>query len=356
MGVFKQFNAQDIIVSPLEVSKAYTASIVPIFSSSGGYSYISYGTGLYSESLDRVDAYGFQNGIERYVGKNDIFNKNGISSGIYSKFKNPSIYNSIKQLYYSNFISGSLDADGNYIEGDANSPEFRPDGVVTGSSYNTIFDNFRQTDLLEDKYFPTASDAQIAVLSIPTDLYGDILKPGSFSFTFGPYSGSVGATITDDGEGRLYSGSTVVGNVIYTHGIAVITTPPGGAGGRVGYGFQDFGTEPFGARTASADFFEGFLSGSDLQVGFSSSYTLYETQYKCTIEESEFNYSQNGTVFTCKRGIPYDFITGSYFSPYVTTVGLYNDAYELLAVAKLAKPLPTSKFSDTTILVNFDRQ
>jgi hypothetical protein len=51
----------------------------------------------------------------------------------------------------------------------------------------------------------------------------------------------------------------------------------------------------------------------------------------------------------------YDFATGSYFAPYVTTVGLYDESYNLLAVAKLAKPLPTSRTTDTTILINFDK-
>jgi hypothetical protein len=53
-------------------------------------------------------------------------------------------------------------------------------------------------------------------------------------------------------------------------------------------------------------------------------------------------------------GIIYDFATGSYFSPYITTVGLYNNNYELIAVGKLAQPLPTSAVTDTTILINLE--
>lgn len=356
MGVYKQLTAQDIIISPLEVSKPYTASIVPIFSSSGGYSYISYATGRYSESLERIDAYGFENNIERFVGKKQYYDKDQVGTGIYTKFRAPSVYNSVKQLYYANFVSGSVDSDGIAVQSDADEPYFRPDGVVTGSKYSTTWDNYRQTDLLEDKLLPTASGAEIGVLSIPTNLFGDNVKPGSLKLTIGSYSSSAPQTLTDDGEGRLLSGSTVVGNMIYTHGMAVITQPPGGPG-RVGYHFQSYGSESFGARTGSADFFEGFISGSDLTVSFSSSYTLFETQYKCTVGADELNYTQNGTIYKCgERGVPLDYITGSYFTPYITTVGLYNDAYELLAVAKLAKPLPKSKYSDTTILVNFDRQ
>jgi hypothetical protein len=38
----------------------------------------------------------------------------------------------------------------------------------------------------------------------------------------------------------------------------------------------------------------------------------------------------------------------------VTTVGLYDNNYNLLAVAKLAQPLPTSAVTDTSILINLD--
>ena len=50
----------------------------------------------------------------------------------------------------------------------------------------------------------------------------------------------------------------------------------------------------------------------------------------------------------------YDFCTGSYFSPYVTTVGLYNEGNELVVVGKLARPLPISLQTDTTFMINFD--
>ena len=51
--------------------------------------------------------------------------------------------------------------------------------------------------------------------------------------------------------------------------------------------------------------------------------------------------------------LPY-YATSSYWSPYVTTVGLYDEAQNLLAIGKLSQPLPTSPTTDTTILVNID--
>jgi hypothetical protein len=103
------------------------------------------------------------------------------------------------------------------------------------------------------------------------------------------------------------------------------------------------------------DFILAFITGSDVVCSFSSSYTLYETQYKCTIGADEYNYSSNPSIISGSEGQLYNFATGSFFAPYVTTVGLYDGAYNLLAVGKLAKPLPTSRTTDTTILINFDK-
>ena len=103
------------------------------------------------------------------------------------------------------------------------------------------------------------------------------------------------------------------------------------------------------------DFILAFITGSDVVCSFSSSYTIFETQYKCTIGADEFNYSSNPSIISGSEGQMYDFATGSYFSPYVTTVGLYDNSYNLLAIGKLAKTLPTSRTTDTTIFINFDK-
>ncbi len=71
--------------------------------------------------------------------------------------------------------------------------------------------------------------------------------------------------------------------------------------------------------------------------------------------KEQTKFEKLGNIISGSEGQMYDFATGSYFAPYVTTVGLYDESYNLLAVAKLAKPLPTSRTTDTTILINFDK-
>jgi hypothetical protein len=48
------------------------------------------------------------------------------------------------------------------------------------------------------------------------------------------------------------------------------------------------------------------------------------------------------------------FVTSSYFVPYVTTIGLYNDQYELLAVAKVSEPIQRTFDVTQTFTVRFD--
>ena len=109
-----------------------------------------------------------------------------------------------------------------------------------------------------------------------------------------------------------------------------------------------------------------------------SSSILSSTSNPTQIFSSGRNYSVgdalqiNGSSFTNGSGIGFinltsadvekdkntqiyhDFITGSEFSPYVTTIGLYNGSNELVCVGKLPRPLPISQQIDTTYMINFD--
>ncbi len=68
----------------------------------------------------------------------------------------------------------------------------------------------------------------------------------------------------------------------------------------------------------------------------------------------EFNFSSNPTFATSSDG---SFTIGSYYKnpkSFITQIGLYNDANELLAVAKLSKPLLKSFSREALIKVKLD--
>ena len=321
MAAYKQFNAQDIIVSPLEVNKSFTFA------------------GDFELSASNVD-------VNRFLGKNTNFtasnnNETGFNLGglVLSQ---SSVYDSIQQLYYSNFQSQSFGDDAITASVLLGS-EASGDVLIGPNGSNGRYVNYLQSTLTQSRYFPTGSNEDVLVFSIPSKLFGDYIQPESFELYLAYDEFSENQLVTDDGNGNLLSASINVGNIIYTHGMVILTQ-------------QDWGE--------TADLENLYDAESvDITCSFSSSYTIYETQYKCTIGESEFGFSQNPSIISSSltgnentsSGVPYDFATGSYFSPYVTTVGMYNNDHELLAVGKLAQPLPTSQTTDTTILINIDR-
>ena len=122
------------------------------------------------------------------------------------------------------------------------------------------------------------------------------------------------------------------------------------------YGTAEYGDSVWNGRTVGLADVDNFVDTLNITCSFSSSFTIYETQYKCTVKQDEFNYSQNPTSISgsSNSGIPYNFTTGSYFQPYITTVGLYNNNKELVAIGKLSQPLQSSNPTDTTIMINLD--
>jgi hypothetical protein len=328
MSTYKQFLASDVVVTPFEVNKGFTFQGAAALTGSNV-------------------------GIDRYLGKNLQSNPFNLSTspttGQITTQYQELVYDSIKQLYYGNYansgsnyglpaVTSSL-VPGKDTEGD----------VLVGVTASTgRYVDFFPTTLTFQKYFPISRSAEIGVLSIPAGLFGNYIVPGTFRWTAD--SGS----IIDDGEGNLIyeSQNKYCGNIFYQQGVAVITSDTDPTND--GYGFADYGLAIYGLTDALIA--QNFITSSNVTCSFSSSFTIYETQYKCTLRENEFNFSLNPSIISGSTdGTPYNFVTSSYFNPYVTTVGLYDDNQNLLAVGKLAQPLPTSPTTDTTILINIDR-
>ena len=91
------------------------------------------------------------------------------------------------------------------------------------------------------------------------------------------------------------------------------------------------------------------------KLSFKNRYTIYENEIVCTVDANELNMSQNPTITTDSSGSLRDFATGSYFKPYATTIGLYNDNNELLLVGKFAQPIQMSDVTDTTFVIRYDQ-
>lgn len=99
------------------------------------------------------------------------------------------------------------------------------------------------------------------------------------------------------------------------------------------------------------------IVANEFTIQYKNSHLIFENEFHCTIDEDEYNFSLNPTARKNKdinKGDLANFATGSNFKPYVTTVGLYNEAGELLVVGKLGQPVRMSDETDTTFVVRYD--
>ena len=329
MSVYKSLTTSDVVVTPFKVNKSFSFEGSSSFNSSNVC-------------------------IDRYFGQNitsSLWVSGSYPTGQIDILNKELVYDSIKQLYYTNFLENP---NGSPV----NTASFNLDGTVTttGGAYQPMYDNYLPDTLLANRLFPTASNDRIGVISIPSNLFGEYIKPGTFELT---YSGSItSGVITDDENGNLLSNNNKVGDIIYQHGIVILTSfgtsitgSVYGLGLNLGYGFSQYGTD-------SVEVLDTIITSNNVKIDFQSTMTIYESQYKCTFNPNEFVYSQNPSIISgsCenKEGKLYDFATGSYFEPYITTIGLYDNSNQLVAVGKLAQPLQSSNVTDTTVLVNLD--
>jgi len=99
------------------------------------------------------------------------------------------------------------------------------------------------------------------------------------------------------------------------------------------------------------------IDKGDFSFKFKATQTIYENEIFCKVRQDEFNHTLNPTVRknnNIQSTILKDFATGSDFNPYVTEIGLYNDEGELLAISKLATPVPKLNNIDMNFLIRFD--
>jgi len=210
---YKTLKGSDISISPYIANKQYTfpsnslsSSGIIVYTGEYDPQYIISGT-VYN-AFDPI---------------NDVKN-----NGQYRRL----IFDSIQKLYYQNYISGSQSGS-----------------FFVSSSY----ENYNQTTLVSGAFDATvvkifntntssATQPKIRVISIPQDIYGNGVQPGTFIISSSTYY------IQDDGQGNLwdyinsgsiynegpYSGSwyagvndtkTYIGNIVYSPGFAIITNP-----------------------------------------------------------------------------------------------------------------------------------
>ena len=212
----------------------------------------------------------------------------------------------------------------------------------------------------------------------------DQIKEGSFSISLGtgswdtPFLNGAGTaqmikTLTDasastngDGTKNTNGGDygvlfddvaktgTGLGVVFYQAGLAIITASV----------FENL-TDDFYKRggttwAASVSWVSASISGSCdairhrlYNLSFTNSTEINSTIYFCRVPHNKYNYSSNPT-YTSGSKIRVKSVASDMPISYITTVGLYSENNELLAVAKLSEPLRKDPTNEITLRVRLD--
>jgi hypothetical protein len=361
MSFKKNLEPEDVLISSFETHKTFTLNE--------------------SDSIVGIYAVGLEKPTDSNLHNFDINTAatKTISSSIF--YSVPS-YQTIFKLYYRDItqMRGNID----YIRGVPTASDAVLSYIYT-EPLSTLDDSTRRrTYNLRRPYTRQLHDTG-TVISVPQKLYGERVRPNSVRISDDSSASTI--ILQDDGRGNLYdtafsssyanhavtaqgSGS-VVGNFFYDDGLAVITDTGS---------YKDVGTN----------------SGSNgFVIKFDSTQTIYEREYVCRADESEFQHTTNNSIKqgysssvaisgfehsvdghsindTFNYGIV-GYATSSWstagyeigtqligeashsdFATYVTNIGLYNDENELLAVGKLAKPIKNDKELALAFVVRFD--
>jgi hypothetical protein len=210
-------------------------------------------------------------------------------------------------------------------------------------------------------------------LSIDRARYKEKLYPGTFNLAL---SGSVGSIhLTDSSNNETvatFLGSNRVYQVISgSNGSPYDTSGYVAGSGSYGLFLPDIGTILLNPAALSQSIHVDSLKTANLANGTNQK-TLYDainnaSSFQANSQEtitsdyvfvrsrnSEFNYSSNPSYISGSTGevIYEQFINNP--QTYITTVGLYNDANELIAVAKLSRPLLKDFTKESLIRVKLD--
>jgi hypothetical protein len=157
-----------------------------------------------------------------------------------------------------------------------------------------------------------------------------------------------------------------VGLIYYQAGIAIVTASifMTASGGGILHD-SNLASNLTNGNDLTTENIDAILTGSSIftavdnfrtrmyNLSFNNTTELNSTIYFCRVRHDEFNYSSNPTYLT---GSKIRVKTNATDDPvsYISTIGLYSSANELMAVAKLSEPLKKTPSQEFTLRVRLD--
>jgi hypothetical protein len=249
-----------------------------------------------------------------------------------------------------------------------NVPGYTPSRVVYGEYRNLVYG----TETTNFSFDGSTTSNDIFVLNFARSRYKESLQPGSFVLTLG--SGSNTITLVDDstttnltrfiGENKvlyIISGSTAgvplasatssyYGMMFPDLNIVVLNASSSATVNLRNY-FAPLTTATSSAQNNHKKLADSIISGSLIKL--QSSETVSSAYFFTRVKNSEFNYTTNPSIIDNQGNILYNTLINNP-QTYITTVGMYNDNNELLAVAKLSRPLTKDFTKEALIRIKLD--
>ena len=237
-------------------------------------------------------------------------------------------------------------------------PSYTPSATMYGSYRSLILED-ENSDFIFGDGANTFTSPTFYVFSAERARYKEKLFPGTFNLKISSSTGT--RYLTDNSNDVLvnsFIGSSQVFQIVSgSNGSAYSGDGYVTDSGSYGLFFPTLGTimlnpTALGDITLNATRTNGTDGNNEdtvcdaLNLGASfqlnASETITSDYIFINTKASEFNYSENPSFISGSTGeVIYDvFINNP--ATYITTAGLYNDANELLAVAKLSRPLPNN--------------
>jgi len=176
---------------------------------------------------------------------------------------------------------------------------------------------------------------------------------GSSGRVFNMVSGALNIGTGNEGTINSVTASNGLGWGLFYPDAGVIILNPSAVRAGVGTTFVSASAaNTYSNVTNMHNLFDAFKKGEDFQARRTENVST--SHYFVRANNREFNFSNNPTFVTGSTG---QFVQSTFERDpkvYITTVGLYDDANELLAVAKVSKPIEKSFDKEVAIKVKLD--
>jgi hypothetical protein len=212
--------------------------------------------------------------------------------------------------------------------------------------YDSVLNLYEYYSLINSNYtseFTGSETTRFRAITVPEIYFDRQILTGSFSASDVDNAGD-SRVLFDDSRGGIYSGSlsgTLVGNIFYNEGLVVLK----------GGGLND--------ESSSNDFGQSSPTNFKWRCSFKGTHNIPVKIFRCRAPAGQLNASTNETYYHIPSGSTADRrnereIVLDSPAPYITTIGLFNEDYELVGVARVAQPIKKEENQDILFRIRLD--